>query len=517
LHEKEYDLAGEMLKVLYQETLSQSQERQVKKLTAKLYYYTENYNPALIAFMDAARLDSAAADTNAWAQSLSNISALHHALRDYAMGMKYADYAYRLKDHITDKEVAFNVLQRLGSALIMTDSLDRALEISRQLTSMTDDPDDLFVLQLNEAVIKDHLKQHDEAIQDFEELLIKARAMDDSAYVADILYNLAYAHYYNNDNEKAFYNLDQYHFVQNELESNEHAEELKELEVKYEAVKKEQEIAELNRTSERKDTILYGSIAGATALLSIALLIIRNLRLKNMSQRKLREEENKSYEKSKEIIALNASLQGTDTERRRVAMELHDGIGVLGSTILLKLSGLKKAINDEKMQSRLEDGLDMLKDLNTEVRNISHALMPSSLSKLGLNQAIEEMVEHVRDSTEIKVKYSFTLTDEPSDQNFQTTVYRMVQELINNTLKYGEATQIQIKIGKADGKIQLDYEDNGNGCTLDDLKSRGNGYHSISSRARFYRGTVDVRCAPGQGIAYQITLSDEAIEIPVGG
>ncbi|MBL4708699.1 MAG: hypothetical protein JKY48_09710 [Flavobacteriales bacterium] len=182
------------------------------------------------------------------------------------------------------------------------------------------------------------------------------------------------------------------------------------------------------------------------------------------------------------------SFQAQEKERDRVAAELHDGIASKLNIIHVQLASIEKDISPLIMH-RVIIIKDALQESIEDARRISHDLFPLVLEKFGLITALEELRELNR-LNGILTKINTNLDDEHLDMETSSHLYRIVQELVNNAVKYSECDEIDISIKKENKKYLLTFSDNGKGV-LNDLKSEGGmGLKSIRSRVTVLGGEL---------------------------
>lgn len=204
----------------------------------------------------------------------------------------------------------------------------------------------------------------------------------------------------------------------------------------------------------------------------------------------------------KKLENLQAMVLGEENERKRVAKDLHDGIGVLLTSVKLRLSNFQ-----DKVEAK-EDFMNSLEQIDnacTEVRRISHNMIPASLTKLGLQEAILDLLDNVQASTDIIIEEALDYEEGAYDESKEVMIYRVVQELINNSLKYADPTKLSIEIHKHKQDYLLTYKDDGKGFEKSKVKS-GLGLRSIASRVDILKGKLTFETAPGEGAIFNITI-----------
>lgn len=230
-------------------------------------------------------------------------------------------------------------------------------------------------------------------------------------------------------------------------------------------------------------------IYGSVALVLIMALIISYLLFTRAIQKKKLEN-------------LRAMIIGEENERKRVAKDLHDGIGVLLTSVKLRLTNFEDRVEDK---SGFQNSLLQIDNACTEVRRISHNMVPASLTKLGLAEAMLDLFDNVQASTDIKIQEKIEYSEGDFDESSEVLVYRILQELVNNTLKYSQANTIAVEMKKVGGDYQIDYKDNGIGFDKAQAK-KGLGLKSIASRVDILKGKLSIESAEGAGVNFRITI-----------
>ncbi|GAB5540147.1 MAG: hypothetical protein Salg2KO_22500 [Salibacteraceae bacterium] len=240
---------------------------------------------------------------------------------------------------------------------------------------------------------------------------------------------------------------------------------------------------------------------------SLLLGLFLVVRSRLIAMRNLRAEEHKRFEKEKELAALHSSVQALEEERQRVAMDLHDGIGVLTNAAKLWVSQVEGAIESVDQKEKLIETKEVLTQISNDVRRIAHNMMPSSLSKLGLKVAIEELAESVQTASNIHIETDMDAVPWENDDAKNLTLYRIVQELINNGIKHSKAEVISIELRSYNDHVMLTYEDDGVGLNTNDSDKKGNGLGTMRSRIEYAGGEMHLRKGNAKGTMITFKLS----------
>lgn len=188
---------------------------------------------------------------------------------------------------------------------------------------------------------------------------------------------------------------------------------------------------------------------------------------------------------------LKATLQSQEEERNRIGVELHDSIGVQLSSIKMALQILAKDSD--------EDGSQLVSHLNDtikQVRALSHEMMPAVLKKFGLIKAIEELFKKLP----VETAFDCEITKIDIVEGRQLLLFRILQELCNNSLRHGKASKIDLCIKNVNSKITVKYQDNGMGYPVNVLENqKGMGLLNVETRAQALEGSVKFYNSNGRG------------------
>lgn len=208
----------------------------------------------------------------------------------------------------------------------------------------------------------------------------------------------------------------------------------------------------------------------------------------------------------------NAAMEAEIVERKRIGRELHDSLGYLLSLAGLNASVLQKRkdISEEKKSELLNSLMESIDDAFEEVRNISHNLAPSLLSEQGLKGALKNIADRVNQSNKLKMNFeTFGLQEKP-DGLTENVLYRTLQEIVNNTIKHAEATELFVQIGQDHNQISLLAEDNGKGFDVNLLKTGSSfGLSHIKSWVENLSGNMHIDSKPGRGTIISILIPKE--------
>jgi len=228
----------------------------------------------------------------------------------------------------------------------------------------------------------------------------------------------------------------------------------------------------------------------------------KNLEFEIALQKEELEKQNyqKLYHES-QLNIIKEKIKGQDEERTRIARELHDGIG--GNLVGIKLMVEEICKNPQK--NGLDHLIKVVSDTLDEVRTISHNLMPPEFNRVSLSNVLTQYVDKLNMASDKKFTIQF-LPKNGCDliaENIQIEVYRILQELCSNTLKYSDATDINIQLSKFDGTLNIIMEDNGSSFNY---SNNGIGYRNITERLKLLNGIFEKNSCEASGNVYHITI-----------
>jgi signal transduction histidine kinase len=211
--------------------------------------------------------------------------------------------------------------------------------------------------------------------------------------------------------------------------------------------------------------------------------------------------------KLSEFMSLNSMLAGQETERKRLAREIHDGIGPQLSTIKMKLAGIQSDLQNlpEEIKNQFTKSYGLIDEVADDLRSISHNLLPKVLIDFGLQEALESLIDKIHGTKNIKIYFIASLPEKRLHHSFELGIYRICQELINNTLKHANARKITLQLIQVDKLMRLTYEDDGLGFVRS-RKNQGLGLMNIESRVKAFGGELNIDSHPGKGMTTTIEI-----------
>lgn len=278
----------------------------------------------------------------------------------------------------------------------------------------------------------------------------------------------------------------------------------------FKTAKREQELKAMEEKmiQNRRMQKIYSALAISLFFAAVFLFYAYKQRTKTLAQAKqLHEMEVDKMKQEHRISTLSAMLEGQEQERTRLARDLHDGLGGLLSGVKIQLSGLTPMVQETRQQAIVGKTLQHLDNAVDELRRIAKSMMPEVLLSYGLGEAAKEYCNGLQKSG-IPVACQVFKYRNDMDPARQVTLYRIMQELVNNAVKHAEASHILVQLQQGGDRIFLTVEDDGRGfdkMQMDNLQ--GAGLANIQSRVEMLQGRMEVHSASGTGTSFTIECS----------
>ncbi|MBL7741587.1 MAG: sensor histidine kinase [Chitinophagaceae bacterium] len=357
------------------------------------------------------------------------------------------------------------------------------------------------------------------------EILLKgmsvAKESDNKGAEADLALSLSTLYDSLGDYRSAYRQLFIHTQIADSILSSETRKNTAQLETQYETSKKENEILRLQKVQQQKDfeikrrnTWLGIGTGLIAALLSILYLLRRNYGHKqklSQQQAALLEEKIKTVEKEQQVSSLQSMINGQETERTRIAKDLHDGLGGIFSTVKMHYSTLQQDTPGIKENPLYKKTLDLINNASDELRKVAHNMMPEVLMKVGLTEALQDLANNISSGKLLKVTLQAFGMDKRLGHSTEIMLYRIIQELVNNIIKHAYATEAIIQINREGNRLSLTIEDNGKGFdTKEAEEKRSMGMATVKSRVDYLNGklTIDSRKDIGTTVMIDLLLNE---------
>ncbi len=281
------------------------------------------------------------------------------------------------------------------------------------------------------------------------------------------------------------------------------ADALSEIQTKYEVQQRQNIIIRQKLDLTKKNNLIFGTLIllGATVII---FYVVFRARKKNQ-QIKMREIVIDQKKKT-----MDAVMQAEENERKRIAGELHDSVAqkmVVAKLNLEAFEGYLPELNKEQKQV-FNNIFSLVDESCTEVRNLSHSMMPQAFFQSGLTDALTIFIDKIENKN-LHILFSVDGDLENLDKNMELMIYRIIQECLQNIIKHANADKVDISVIAENGEIDVTVEDNGVGFDTSLVENAGGmGLKNIKSRIEFLNGELDINSQPGEGcvVAFYIPV-----------
>ncbi len=325
------------------------------------------------------------------------------------------------------------------------------------------------------------------------------------------------------DKEKAYKAIEDYIAVQDSSYQQIFDGKIADYEVKYQTQEKEKEILrknlELIKVRNRQRNLV--GLAVFAIVLAGGMFYFYQRRLKY--QREMKEKDMQiqrqkiaELEQKNKLLALNSMIEGQESERLRIAQDLHDGLGGLLTTVKAHFNAIEREIANIKNMNVYEKTNQLIDEACAEVRRIAHDMVPHSLKMNGLQGVLSDIQQSVKSrgvACDVEIHH---LDESILGEQKAVMIYRIVQEVVNNAMKHANASHLLIQLIGHDHGLNVMIEDNGKGFDINSLiGGKGMGLKSIESRVKYLEGTLNIDSAPSQGTTINIEIPIQKQNAPI--
>lgn len=204
---------------------------------------------------------------------------------------------------------------------------------------------------------------------------------------------------------------------------------------------------------------------------------------------------------------LTAVLRTEEKARSRFSKELHDGLGPLLSSAKMSLTALAREKNNPDQREIIDNTTYVINEAIRSLREISNNLSPHVLNDFGLARGIQNFIDKSAAMHDVKIRFTTNLRSERFDTDVEVILYRVICELINNSLKHAACSAINLSLSQNGTELTLDYTDNGRGFNPEAMLDCGMGLSNIDSRINSLGGTFDIVSSKGKGMRAAIRIN----------
>jgi signal transduction histidine kinase len=302
--------------------------------------------------------------------------------------------------------------------------------------------------------------------------------------------------------------------LRDSIRSAESKTRIAELELEYETAKKDIEIQSqlliIAKRNRQKNNLLFLVLLLGISTILLFMIFSQGKR-RRLAELKLKQQQIQELEQRNKILGLASIIEGQEVERTRIAKDLHDGLGVLLSSVRRQIQNVQSEIKKLTDIDIIGNTEKLVATACEEVRRISHDMMPDALINFGLKEAMADLAEQIHSDhslyMQLDIQEDLSLTEVQS-----INLYRIIQEFANNTVKHAKATKLGIKIQQDQNNVLMQLRDNGIGFDLNIARQKGGlGLTNIRSRVDFLKGAIEIDTNEGTSCSITIPTIKENI------
>jgi signal transduction histidine kinase len=408
-----------------------------------------------------------------------------------------------------------------GMLLLTLTENNRMQMLESDISSMEGKEPTRGYLFLNRHLVWEYVKRNkfNQADLRAEKGVMAAKKIKDKAYQLDYLLLRSQIADSLNQFKISKQFLNAYHILKDSIFKADLLSRVDSLNIQFESAKKDKLIADqvlrLQRETYQKNLLTGGILFILIMGIAFGIFIRKRHQLERKVSRQestLQKQEIKQLQNEKKLLAVSSMMEGQEAERIRIAKDLHDGLGGLLSSVKTHFNAIQSQI--QALESiNIYDKVNGLIDIaSAEVRRISHNMAPHALQINGLKDAIQDLCEQVK-MPSLEVHFEWLGKSNRLPENMEIMLFRIVQELLHNAIKYAQAKNILVQINRFDQIVNLIVEDDGIGFNYkESLEKGGLGLKSVQSRVDYLNANMDLSTELGKGTSYsiQVTISEKS-------
>lgn len=374
--------------------------------------------------------------------------------------------------------------------------LQRAMAISNNTNPYYSSIQPLYLMGYSYYLLKDY----ERAKEMLHAAITKAENLSINEDIANAYHMLSKVYEASGDYKQALALHEKYTVLKDSMLNSDKTSAINQLEVKYRTADKDRTlkshellITQQERSLERRNILIATAIAGLLILSIILLGVYRYYRQKQT----LQSEQLRSLQQEQKIQILQAMMDGEEKERSRIGRELHDGVGGLLSAMKMNFSVIQNEHLDIGKKEHFTRVIHLLDETASEVRKTAHNLMPEMLYRHGLVEALSIFCE-VSQGKGMQIYFQAYGDFKDLSDDMNLSVYRTIQELVQNIVKHSQATEALVQLMRHDHILSISVEDNGVGFDTA-ATSKGIGIQNMNNRIKAMDGQFAMVSGLGSG------------------
>lgn len=460
-------------------------------------------------------------DKFSMASSLINVAAAEAQMGNHNQAISKYHEVIALGKQLKDMTIILDGLLNLASIESDKGRPNMALDLFYEARNITDTfqaPEHRMYALMGLSTTLHQMKRYNEADEILQQTIALGKAIN-AGYELRITYKVAA------ENKEALNQLEpalafrkQYEALNDSLMSEDTRKHVMQQEVVSQTAIKDKDIAEKKLLITQKEQQLQAKNKWLIIIgLGFTLLIVTGFIffMKFRYRQKLHVQKLQTLRKEKEVQLLESFIQGEERERTRISKDLHDSVGGMLSAVKMHFSAIRQESETLRESPAFGHAIGLLDEAVGEVRKTAHNLMPEMLTRYGLAEALQIFCKNISHAQTLQISFYGTGNIRRFKPNFELSVYRIVQELVNNIIKHSRATSALVQLSQHGQLLTITVEDNGVGFDQQSTGKNGMGLSSLQSRIRALNGSLEIDAAKGQGTTAYIEFDTERLEVEV--
>lgn len=458
---------------------------------ANTYTKLKNYDKALELYNKVVECAPKTGSRRALMNALKQLGVLYETKHNYREALDYYRQAFDINDSLDFAQKTKENTSETYSHAFMTDVMGnikhkteseqeilKTIDIKRSLN----DTLAITINYFNLGLLYKSKKMHPQALDALETCLNFAAQIHYTDMQSSAVNEIADLYERTGNYRQALIYLKK-HSTINTLSKTKNSKTIDELQTRYEITQREDQLLQQQFEITKRNYWVTGTFIIVLLMLLIGFIYYKQTQLRQRN------------------IAMKAIIETEESERRRIAQDLHDSVSQTMSAAKINLAviGAELPFVNDDQKKRFEKAINMVDDGFKEVRTISHNMMPWALNETGLAQVVKQFLSNI-ETDAMAINFFSKGFDVPFDDTTEIILYRVLQESVHNVMKHANADRLDISLIKDDENISLTIEDNGKGfdTTNPDIY-KGMGLNNLKSRINFLKGKVELDSQVGKG------------------
>jgi signal transduction histidine kinase len=465
-----------------------------------VYDETLDYTNALKNYLQAFAIKQQLSDKKGMAASYSNVGLVYKNMGNYSVALENYESSLKISEELNDKKGIARCKNLIGNVYLEQKKYKDAVKYFNESLSLRKDISDkegVVGSSLNIGNLFLKQKQPEKAKAYLQKLLPLVKEVNNAEDLKTFHKLIMQADSFLGNWKSAFESQTKFIELRDSLNNKNNTKEITKKQMQFEFEKKQNQTEALQqKKDEQTKTKLKEHVVFRNALIIIVFLIIIFSIVFITSIRNRQKFE-----------AMQALLKGQEEERKRIAEELHDGLGALLATLKININylDLKPEQLSEQELLAYNTAKTLAEKASEEVHSISHNLLPPLLQHFGLSFALSNLVQQLNAANKTKFVLDYVMPPKRLTAEYELHIYRLVLELVQNIIKHANAAKATIHLIEQDNYLSLMVEDDGKGFDFQ-KNSNGLGLKNVLTRINILKGEMETDTQQGRGTTINIRL-----------